>query len=93
MKENHSLENYTYESLEESDIKKLSNKVLLEKIDNTYNFMKLNEIYLQDIKDDYGKQKIARLRVQFVRHQLDLLIRECLARGIKHGLYNNHKSS
>lgn len=86
MKENYATENCPYECLDKAGIKKLSDKVLLDKVKNTYQFMKLNEIYLKNIKDDYGKQKIARLRVQFIRHQLDLLIRECFVRGLKHGL-------
>ncbi|AEY65262.1 hypothetical protein [Clostridium sp. BNL1100] len=88
MKENYATQNHTYESLDKSSIKKLSDKVLLEKTKDTYKFLKLNEIYLKNIRDDYGKQKIAQLRVKFIRHQLELLIRECFSRGLKHGLSN-----
>ncbi|HEX2926031.1 MAG TPA: hypothetical protein VHP38_07225 [Ruminiclostridium sp.] len=88
MKENYATENCAYECLDKATIKNLSDKVLLEKVNDTYKFMRLNEIYQKNTRDDYGKQKIARLRVQFIRHQLDLLLRECFARGLKHGLNN-----
>ncbi len=86
MQERFSVENSSYEYLEETDIKKICDKALLDKIQKTYQFLKLSEIYLSDVKDDYGKKKIASLRVDFVKHQLDLLIRECFTRGLKHGL-------
>ena len=86
MQEKFNVENSNYECIKETEIKKISNQTLIDKVQNTYKFLKLSEIYLNDVKDDYGKKKIASLRVDFVRHQLDLLIRECFARGIKHGL-------
>ena len=88
MKENYAIQNFTYECLDKTSIKKLSDKALLDMAKDTYIFLKLNEIYLKNVRDDYGKQKIAQLRVQFIRHQLDLLIRECFSRGLKHGLNN-----
>ena len=88
MKENYATQNYSYECLDKCEIKKLSDKVLMDKAKNTYRFLKLNEIYLKNIRDDYGKQKIAQLRVKFIHHQLDLLIRECFSRGLKQGLTN-----
>ncbi|HEY5585367.1 MAG TPA: hypothetical protein VIK78_12885 [Ruminiclostridium sp.] len=86
MQEKCNVEKINYEHIGETDIKKLSDKVLIDKVQNTYKFLKLCEIYLKDVKDDYGKKKIAGLRVDFLRHQVDLLMRECSARGIKHGL-------
>lgn len=86
MQESFSAESSSYEYLEETDIKKICDKALLDKIQKTYQFLKLSEIYLSDVKDDYGKKKIAGLRVDFLKHQLDLLIRECFTRGLKHGL-------
>lgn len=80
------IEDIDYEYVFEHDIKEISDKALLERIGKTYEFLKLSEIYLSDVRDDYGKKKIARLRVDFVRHQLELLIRECFARGLKHGI-------
>jgi len=88
MREKFKIENSNYESIKEIDMKKISDQTLLDKVQNTYKFLKLSEIYLKDVKDDYGKKKIASLRVEFVRHQLDLLMRECFARGINHGLSN-----
>jgi hypothetical protein len=88
MQEKFNVEKSNYVCIKETDIKKISNQTLIDKVQNTYRFLKLSEIYLNDVKDDYGKKKIASLRVDFVRHQLDLLIRECYARGIKHGLSN-----
>jgi len=82
------VENSKYESINDTDIKKISDQTLTDKVQNTYRFLRLSEIYLKDVRDDYGKKKIASLRVDFIRHQLDLLLRECFARGIKHGLSN-----
>ncbi len=89
MQERTSIENYDYEYLDKTCIKKISDNLLLDKIQKTYQFLQLSEIYLSDVKDDYGKKKIAGLRVDFIRHQLDLLIKECFARGLKHGLNIN----
>jgi hypothetical protein len=86
MQEDINLNNYQYEYLDNEDIKKISDKTLLQRVEKTYEFLQLCEIYLQDVKDDYGKKKIASLRVDIVRFQLELLIRECFARGLKHGL-------
>jgi len=88
MIEKFNVENSNYECIKEADIKKISDRTLLDKVQNTYKFFKLSEIYMKDVNDDYGKKKIASLRVDFVRHQLELLMRECIARGINHGLSN-----
>lgn len=86
MQEQASIENYEYEYLGKTDIKKIGDKLLLDKVQNTYKFLQLSEIYLSDVKDDYGKKKIAGLRVDFIRYQLELLIKECFVRGLNHGL-------
>lgn len=86
MRKKFNTENSNYEYIKESEIKIISDQTLLDKVQNTYKFLRLCEIYLKDVKDDYGKKKMASLRVEFVRHQLHLLMRECFARGIKHGL-------
>lgn len=80
------LNNYEYEYLDSQDIKGISDKTLLQRVEKTYEFLKLCEIYLQNVKDDYGKKKIASLRVDIVNYQLELLIKECFVRGLKHGL-------
>ncbi len=87
MQEGMNLNNYQYDYLDSEDIKKISDKILVNRVEKTYEFLKLSEIYLSDVKDDYGKKKIASLRVDIVSHQLELLIRECFARGLKHGLH------
>ncbi len=86
MQEGIDLNNYEYEYIDNEDIKRISDKTLLQRVEKTYEFLKLCEIYLQDIRDDYGKKKIASLRVDIVSYQLELLIRECFARGLKHGI-------
>jgi hypothetical protein len=86
MREKFNIENSNYECIKEREMKKISDQTLIEKVQNTYKFLKLSEIYLKDVKDDYGKKKIASYRVDFVRHQLDLLMRECFARGINHSI-------
>lgn len=80
------LNNYEYEYIDNEDIKRISDNTLLQRVEKTYEFLKLCEIYLQNVKDDYGKKKIASLRVDIVNYQLELLIKECFVRGLKHGL-------
>ncbi len=86
MQEGTDLNNYKYEYLNIEDIKKINDKALLQRVEKTYEFLKLCKIYLEDVKDDYGKKKIAGLRVDIISYQLELLIRECFVRGLKHGL-------
>ncbi len=86
MQEKVDLNDYEYEYLDNEDIKKICDKTLLQRVEKTYEFLKLCEVYLDDVKDDYGKKKIASLRVDIINYQLELLIRECFARGLKHGL-------
>jgi hypothetical protein len=86
MRDNSAVENGNYKYIDGVTIKKMSDQNLLDKVNNTNRFLKLCEIYLKDVKDDYSKQKIASLRVEFVRHQLDILVKECFARGIKNDL-------
>lgn len=78
--------NSNYEYIEEADIKKMEDRNLLDNIQNTYEFLTLCKVYMEDVRDDYGKKKIACLRVNFLQHQLNLLMRECSARGIKNNL-------
>jgi len=90
MREKYNVENSNYECIDDIDIKIISDRTLINKVHNTKKFLKLCEIYLKNVRDDYGKKKIAGLRVDFARHQLDLLMRECLARGIKDELGSNY---
>ncbi|MDF2985341.1 MAG: hypothetical protein K0R50_851 [Eubacterium sp.] len=87
MQEGINLNDYKYDYLDSEDIRKVSDNTLLNRVEKTYEFLRLSEIYLSDVKDDYGKKKIAGLRVDIVSYQLELLIRECFARGLKHGLH------
>ena len=59
------------------------NSNLMGKIENTYKIYKLNEVFLRNVNDDYGKEKIARLRCEFARHELLTLLDEARNRGIK----------
>lgn len=86
MQEGIDFSEYKYEYLDNEDIKKINDMALLKRVGKTHEFLKLCEIYLQDVKDDYGKKKIASLRVDIVRYQMDILIKECFVRGLKHGL-------
>ncbi len=86
MQEELELNRINFSYIDNQEIKRISDKTLLQKVHKTYEFLQLCEIYLKDVKDDYGKRKIANLRVDIVSYQLEILIRECFARGIKHGL-------
>jgi hypothetical protein len=79
-------ERNNYEYIEEAHIKNMKNKEIVDKVQDTYEFLTLCKIFMNDVKDDYGRKKIASLRVNFLQHQLDLLLRECSARGIKHSI-------
>lgn len=56
---------------------------IIEKIEKAYDLYKISEIYLNDVRDDYGKLKIARLRHDFARHELISLLTEAIEKGIK----------
>lgn len=72
----------TFKWLEDKDIKSLTDEMLIEKVKSTSNTLKLCKLYQMNVKGDYGKQKIASLRVDFISHQLEMLKRECCERGI-----------
>ena len=86
MQEELDLNSINFDYIDNQEIKRISDKTLLQKVQITYKFLQLCKIYLKDVKDDYGKKKIASLRVDIVSYQLELLIKECFARGINHGL-------
>lgn len=56
---------------------------IVEKIEKAYDMYKISEIFLNDVKDDYGKFKIAKLRLEFARHELISLLSEAIEKGIK----------
>lgn len=71
-------ESFTSESNTESE-----STDLISKLESAYQVYKLSETFLSDVSDDYGKQKIARLRFEFARHQLLTLMQEAGERGIQ----------
>lgn len=60
------------------------NEELVNKIENAYKVFKMSEMYLNDVSDDYGKKKIARLRYEFAQHELMKLLQEASKEGINH---------
>lgn len=86
MRDRSNFANINYEYIQASDIKLISDKTLIDKVQSTYEFSKFCENHLNSVKEDYGKKKIACLRLAFVKHQLKLLIRECRTRQINHNL-------
>jgi hypothetical protein len=61
--------------------------VLVEKIEKAYKVYKISEMFFKNVYDDYGKQKIAQLRMDFARHELETLLDEAREKGVK--LKNN----
>jgi len=58
-------------------------KELMGKIEDAYKLYKLSEVFLKDVIDDYGKLKIARIRLEFARYELMRLLEEAREKGIK----------
>ncbi len=56
---------------------------MLDKIENAYKKYKISEVFLRDVHDDYGKQRLAELRVEFALHELLTLFEEARKNGIK----------
>lgn len=67
----------------DDDKNESSDKSLIEKIEEAYRIYKLSEVFFNDVADDYGKQKIAALRMEFARHHLDALLEEARGKGVK----------
>lgn len=59
------------------------NSELIEKIEEAFKIYKLSELFLKDVSDDYGKLKIARLRLDFARHELLTLMEEAKCKGVE----------
>ncbi len=55
---------------------------LIKKIEEAYKIYKISEMFLRDVSDDYGKQKIAKLRLDFASHRLNHLLEEARDKGI-----------
>lgn len=45
-------------------------KEALKKLESALKTYKISEIYANDVFDDYGKKKIASLRLEFAKHEL-----------------------
>ncbi|MBZ4644713.1 MAG: hypothetical protein PWR27_1869 [Petroclostridium sp.] len=61
----------------------LSDEELLSKLDRSVKECKLFQMYLEDVNDDYGKIKIAKLKFEFAKHEYLKLLKEVKARGLK----------
>lgn len=72
-----------YTENDNKDFVDSGNNCLLNRLENAYKVYKLSEVFLNDVNDDYGKQKIARLRLEFARHELQTLMQEAREKGIK----------
>jgi len=53
------------------------------RLEDAFKIYKLSEVYLNNVNDDYGKLKIAKLRLDFARHELLDVIKEANSKGIK----------
>lgn len=45
-------------------------KMAVNKLEEAFRTYKISEIYANDVYDDYGKKKIASLRLEFAKHEL-----------------------
>lgn len=61
----------------------LNHQEFLEKIENAYQVYRVSEGVLREAGDDYGKLKIAKLGVEFARHEFFTLLKEAQERGIE----------
>lgn len=55
---------------------------LSEKIEKAFEIYRTSELFLKDVSDDYGKIKIARLRLEFARHELLELLKKAREIGL-----------
>jgi len=74
--------NFERESLD-SQHKNIDCLNLITEIEEAFKTYKISEVYLNDVADDYGKLKIARLRMDFARHKMLTLLEEAKDKGIK----------
>jgi len=55
----------------------------LKRLDNALKTYKISEIYANDVSDDYGKKKIASLRLEFAKHELLQAMDEAAKLGLE----------
>lgn|GEM_PF-3277547 len=55
----------------------------LKRLDEALKTYKLSEIYANDVCDDYGKKKIASLRLEFAKHELQQAMEEAARLGVE----------
>lgn len=56
---------------------------ILKRLDDALITYKLSEIYANDVSDDYGKKKIASLRLEFAKHELLQAMDEAAKSGVQ----------
>lgn len=59
------MDKHNTETKKKSEVKKA-----VKKLEEAFKIYKICEIYANDVSDDYGKQKIAKLRLEFAKHEL-----------------------
>jgi len=59
------MKRYITETSTEDNINKA-----IKKLEEAFRTYKISEIYANDVIDDYGKKKIAHLRLEFAKHEL-----------------------
>jgi hypothetical protein len=64
----------------EPDVEK---EAIEKRLEEAFKAYKLSEVYLNNVNDDYGKVKIARLRLDFARHELLDIIKEANNKGVR----------
>ncbi|MGE4284631.1 MAG: DUF2508 family protein [Clostridia bacterium] len=60
----------------------LSDEQLLHKLDKSIRECKISQMYLNDVFDDYGKIKVAKLRFEFARTEYFELLKEVKSRNL-----------
>ncbi|KNY28448.1 hypothetical protein [Pseudobacteroides cellulosolvens] len=75
-----------FESCKEQDFNgTVESSVLIDKIEEAYKVYESCETSLDKWIDDYGEYKIAKLRLEFLRHELINLIKAAEEKGIDVG--------
>jgi hypothetical protein len=70
------------EENKQNEKKVLSEEIWIKRIEETCKIYRMSQLFLEDAKGDYGKQKIAQLRFEFAKHKLFTLLEEVSKKGI-----------